>query len=80
MELNLSRVIADLEKEGLVAYLLLIGEYLPRCQQVESYLGIFCRLLTNSASNKRILEKVGILLRIMNDLARNQLTSQVSIP
>jgi hypothetical protein len=34
LELNLSRVIGDLEREGLLAYLIFAGGYLPKCRQL----------------------------------------------
>lgn len=44
-----------MEREGLLEYLLMAGEWLARCRQVESYLCIFSRLATSSVINKRIL-------------------------
>lgn len=79
MELNLSKVIVELEKDGFLSYLLFVGNYLPRCQQIESYLGIFCRLLTNTTINKKVIEKANTVLCIMNDLARSQIVTQVSL-
>lgn len=55
MELNLSKVVNDLEKDGLIPYLLYIGAYIPKSKQVESYLGIYAKLLPNYDFSKKIL-------------------------
>lgn len=55
LELNLSKVVFDLEKDGLISYLLFIGPYVPKSKQVESYLGIYAKLLPNYDFSKKIL-------------------------
>lgn len=55
MELNLTRVIEELEKDGLIEYLYITVPTMCKSKNSEPYLDIFCKILAIPNYTKRCL-------------------------